>query len=304
MTLLELYRLDEMSAKRKDAMWAVLDWAAQQQGEFTMKDLFQIFQRNGGGGSITSLHTAIGKMTAENPYFTNRGIDAPLSDKHPFIMAKRGSRGAGSPNTLRWGLDHPLREPPDPNAENNGESPDDEAIGDATDRLEALVGRDKLKSCMARWKNMKSIHQAVTDIKGNIPMRGQMDALHIASSYLTQSGEADADDVEQGEEEIEAPTPPPVKHDAPGGASQKPQAPAQFSPQRPAAPTRQPEPEQDDEPTDPNIDADEFEDDDTETDVPPPAAKPSMVHPHAPYITKPQTAVPGIKKHSAWGKKR
>ncbi len=299
MTLLELYRLDEMSAKRKEAMWAVLDWAASQQGEFTMKDLFQVFQRNGGGGSITSLHTAIGKMTAENPYFTNKGIDAPLSDKHPFIMAKRGSRGAGSPNTLRWGLDHPLREPVDPNAANNGESEHDEAIGDATDRLEALVGREKLKACMARWKNMKSIHQAVMDIKGSIPMRGQMDALHVASSFMTSGGGASEDDVEQGEDEIEAPITP-VKSDAPGGASQKPQTAVQFNPRPPAS-----APEQDDEPTDADIDPDEFEDDDTETDVtPPPVANPLM-HAHAPYITKQPTApVPGIKKHTGWGKKR
>lgn len=299
MTLLELYRLDEMSAKRKDAMWAVLDWAAQQPGEFTMKQMFQVFQRNGGGGSITSLHTAVGKMTAENPYFTAKGIDAPLSDKHPFIMATRGQRGAGAPNSLRWGLDHPLREPPDPNAENNGETETDAAVGDAIDRLEALVGGTKLKACMARWKNMKSIHQAVMDIKGSIPSRGQMDALHVASSFMTSDGAASEDDVAQGEDEIEAPITP-AKHDAPGGASQKPQTAAQFNP-KPAAPA--PEPEQDDEPTDTDIDTDEFnDDDDTETDVSPP---PSIQHPHAPYIAKqPTTPVPGVKKHTGWGKKR
>ncbi len=242
----ELYRVEEMARPRGDATWAVLDWAGQQTGTFTLKDLYKVYQQAGGEQGYTSFHTTIGHLTAK-PW-----KDQEVSDKRPFSVAKQGSRGAGGTTILKWGLDRPLREPQAPE---EPESEEQAALGDATDRLEASVGREALKAHIARWKGM-DIHQAVADIRKHVPKRSQMDALHVASASLVSAGKANMDDVEDAENEIEytgggdAPeTQRTNLPDAPGATSQRPATPPKADPG--VQVRRKPEPEAEPDEDDP-----------------------------------------------------
>lgn len=292
-SLSRLFRVDEMANTRKGPTWAVLDWAAQQTGEFSLKDLFAVYQKAGGEQGYTSFHTTIGHMTAK-PWKDDQGKYA-LSDDRPFAVAKKGSRGAGGATSLRWGLDHALRDAPEAEAElDGGGEGDDEgtsAIGDALDRLEVLMGRDKLKAAVARWRGMRSIHQAVADIRASVPMKGQMDALHVAYDSLVHTGKANDADVTDAENELDYVTPP---ADAPGGTSQKgtPFTVPKAEPAKPdAAPTTFAEPK---DPVEPEDDSDD-EDDSDLTSKPTQLAPTSR--PAAPPVHSP------TKKHKGWGKK-
>lgn len=279
-SLSRLFRVDEMANTRKGPTWAVLDWAAQQTGEFSLKDLFAVYQKAGGEQGYTSFHTTIGHMTAK-PWKDDQEKYG-LSEDRPFAIAKRGSRGAGGATSLYWGLEAPLREPPEGmEAELGDDGGGDEegtgAIGDALDRLEALMGRDKLKAALARWRGMKSIHQAVADIRGTVPPKGQMDALHVASDALVSAGRAD--DSEEAEAELSSTAltkKSPVAPDGPGAASQHTNPP----PVNPA-------------PTAMSSQSSADDDDDGEEDEPAPPARP---------VASPMAAPP--KKHTGWGKKR
>lgn len=234
-----------MARSRGDAVWAVLDWAAQQTGTFTIEDLYKVYLSNGGEQGETSFHTTIGHLTAK-PWKDDQDKYA-LSDRRPLELAIRGKQGAGRKHVYRWGLDHPLREP---QAAAEPESEEQEALGDATDRLEASIGREALKAHLAKWKNM-DIHQAVADIRRRVPKRSQMDALHVVSASLVASGRANMDDVEDAENEIEytgGGDAPATQHtnlpDAPGATSQRPVSPPKVDPSvqvRRRAPETEPE---------------------------------------------------------------
>lgn len=215
--LKEMFALSEMPRVKEEPIKAMLDWAAQQKGTFTARQLYNVYVANGGrasalGDNYGSFRTQLMKMVAR-PW-----KDPPkntVSPDRPMLAVKRGSRGAGNPDVIKWALDRPLR-----TGDASFVNPDDdENSGAAMDRLEKLlsrmgkglpadekVGRQKLQAAIGRWKSMKTLQQIVVDIKGTIPKAGQMDALHIASEFLMDKGAVDQDDVEDAEDDV-APAP-------------------------------------------------------------------------------------------------
>lgn len=252
-----VFRLAEMARSRGEPTWAMLDWAAQQREPFTFKDLYREYSKAGGDIGETSFYTLANKLVAK--YDPNSPKEKyrdeakyGLSEKRPLVFVHQGRQGHTGERAgkLAWGLDKPLREPP---AQSDQDTPEQEAYNDAMDRLEQNIGRDKLQLYLNRWKKME-IHQAVADIRKNIPRRAQIDALHVASAELVATGRATMDDVEDAENEIEyAPKEPDTQHtnlpDAPGATSQRPAAPAKADPgqgvavRRKAAPPPPPPPE-------------------------------------------------------------
>lgn len=216
----KFFGLSEMARTKEEPIKAVLDWAAQQKGTFTISDLYKVYVANGGranseGDNKQSFTTQIMKLTAR---FWKDGEKAEVSEKRPLQAVTRGSRGGGGrdPTVIKWGLGHALREPGDARFVNPD---DDNNSGEAMDRLEKALsyvgkglppdpkaGRQKLQASIERWKKMKSLNQIVADIRGSIPKKGQMDALHIASEFLMDRGQVDQDDVEDAEAAV-APAP-------------------------------------------------------------------------------------------------
>ena len=221
MPSLHEFFIPEMARGKGDAILATLDWAAQQNGTFTIKDLYRVYVSNGGranseSDNIQSFSTQINKYIAK-PWKDDQ-TKYGVSEKRPILAVKQGSRGGGgrNPTILRWGLDRPLR---DPGAAKFVEPEDDNTSGDAMDRLEKTLsymgkglpadpkrGRQRLQAAIERWKKMKSLNQVVADIRGTIPKAGQMDALHIASEFLMDRGAASEDDVDDAEDQV-APSP-------------------------------------------------------------------------------------------------
>ena len=60
-----VFRLAEMARSRGEPTWAMLDWAAQQQGTFTIKDLYKVYTQAGGDIGETSFHTLVNKLIAK-----------------------------------------------------------------------------------------------------------------------------------------------------------------------------------------------------------------------------------------------
>jgi hypothetical protein len=256
--------LTEMPRPRGDAMWAVLDWAAQQKGTFTIKDLYRVYLQNGGraesmGDNISSFSTGVmkyvaqpGKVKIDRKTGQSKHPEGhyDLSQKRPILQIHGGSQGGGNAKIMKWGLDKPLR---DPHAARFVE-PEDEGAGEAMDRLEVLLGGDKLKQAMARWQKLPNLNAVVADIKASVPKRAQMDALHVASDILMDQGKADEDDVETAADEV----PPAPQDDDEEDYGEFTDAPEPFNPddypdeEEPApAPQKQqaePEPEEEPEP--------------------------------------------------------
>jgi hypothetical protein len=187
MTLTEIFALSEMARPKGEAGWAILDWAAQQEGTFTIDDLWKVWQQAGGGGGLSSFHTTIGHLTAK-PWKDDQEKYA-VSEKRPFVLATRGRQGKGQKHVYQWGLDGPLREPPPPqDAEDQdsvgGGDDDSDAIGIALDRLEKLMDRLPLKAALNRWKGMNDLDKIIDDIRKTVPARGRLDAVHIAGTAL------------------------------------------------------------------------------------------------------------------------
>jgi hypothetical protein len=217
MSRLHEYFMSEMPRGKGDPILATLDWAAQQKGTFTIRDLYKVYVANGGranseGDNIQSFSTQINKYIAK-PWKDDQ-VKYAISDKRPMVAVKQGSRGGGgrNPTILKWGLDRPLR---DPSAARFVEPEDDNTSGDAMDRLEKVLshmgkglppdpkqGRQRLQAAIERWKKMKNLNQVVADIRGTIPKAGQMDALHVASEFLMDRGAASEDDVDDAEDQV------------------------------------------------------------------------------------------------------
>lgn len=225
MSLLNLY---EMSRARGDAMWAVLDWAAQQPGDFTYQDLYKIFQAAGGGSTMQQFHSMVKVAKPWKDDQAKYGV----SEKRPFVFSKRGNRGKGGAAQLSWGLEGPLRtaQPmPTPKSE---DEPEDE-MGEILDQLETKIGRPALKAMLQRWRNMTDVSKIYSDVNrdSTIPARFKNAAYHVAISHLVGKGQQKPSaGVDLGPEKNDTPftTPPKPKAQAP-----KPQA--------------APEPEDDDE---------------------------------------------------------
>lgn len=218
MGLARLYRLIEMARSREDAMWAVLDWAATQAGEFTIKDLHRVWAAAGGGGDSasyqqfsTAINNYIYKFDPQSPVAKYRNprykyIRVGKTDKGtvpaPLQFVTRGARGAGAHHVLRWrpGL-APMRQPAAPKAPIHAE---DDPVGDALDRLERKLGRPALKAAMQRWRQLGDLHRISADIMGDEQIRGRdkMLALHVAASGLVSKGGATRADAVDAEDEM------------------------------------------------------------------------------------------------------
>ncbi len=224
-TLLQLYRvrrITEMARSREDAMWAVLDWAATQPGEFTLRDMHRVWAQAGGGGDSASYQqfsTAINnyvykfdprspKAKYRNPRYkyirigkTDKGtVPAPLEIVTP------GGRGGGNAAVYRWRHHQgvkPMRQPAGPKAPIHGEN---DPVGDALDRLEKRLGRPALKSAMARWRQLGNLHKISADIMADVQIKGKdkMLALQVAASNLIDSGKATQSQADRAEGEMEA----------------------------------------------------------------------------------------------------
>jgi hypothetical protein len=192
--------------------WEVLDWAARQQGEFSIGDAYKVWQDAGGGGTYQNFSSTFNKWVSK--YDPNSPVERyrdqgkyGLSDKRPIVITKAGRQAAGRKAMYRWGLDHPLREPPEQTEPLDGEVGDvgssdaSDAIGDALDRMESAMGREALKSALARWKNMSDLHHAVEDIRKTVPARLRADAVHVAAQAIMAKGrpvsKSDVRDAEQ-----------------------------------------------------------------------------------------------------------
>lgn len=235
-----LSKIYEMARTRGEAMWAVLDWAAQQTGDFTMKDLYKVFQQAGGESTIQQFHSMV---KVAKPWKDDQGKYG-VSAQRPFVFSKRGSRGKGGAALLQWGLDGPLRAPQQRQPSLAG---DDSPIGDIYDKLEDKLGRDALKAALQRWRRMTSVNQIATDIRSTVPARYQMDAIQIGTEHLVSSGKADEEDVEDAEAQLS----PAAKAQAEPGMPATPFSPPKPRAQQPAAkkaaPTPAPPDDDDDE---------------------------------------------------------
>lgn len=217
--LSELYRIDEMARKREDAMWAVLDWAAQQHGEFTIKDMYREWAKAGGGGDnasyqqfSTAINNYIYKYDPQSPTAKYRNprykyIRVGKTDKGtvpaPLQFVTKGSRGAGGQHVLRWRPGVPMmRQPAPPKA---ALAPEGDPTGDALDKLERKLGRPALKAALQRWRQLGDLHKISADIMGDVQIRGKdkMLALQVAASNLVSTGKATAKQADASESEME-----------------------------------------------------------------------------------------------------
>lgn len=208
------YSLDEMARKREEPMWAVLDWAYQQENPFTMKQLFQVFKANGGGadsaseneGSFTTNMQRL--ISKDKTKVDKRGneIDYSVSEKRPIKRIStdhgRGKTGQYAAKFI-WALDRPLRPP------GQVSEPEDDSVGDATDRLEKVMGstgkaglydiklgREKLRAAIERWKKMKTFQQLHADVVSTLPKKAQVDALRVGAEYLPISQQPDEEEMD------------------------------------------------------------------------------------------------------------
>lgn len=217
--LKEMFGITEMPRRMGDPMKQTLQWASEQPGTFTMKDLYRVYTANGGRANSEGENDK--SFTSQMMHHIARFWKDPpknqVSDQRPIVAVKQGSRGGGgrNPHIFRWGLDKQYQS----DASRFVNPADDNTSGDAMDRLEKVLsrqgkglpadekaGRAKLKAAIERWKQMPNINQVVADIRASIPKAGQMDALHIATEFLMDRGVVDQDDVEDAEDDV-APAP-------------------------------------------------------------------------------------------------
>lgn len=209
----------EMARQREEAMWAVLDWAATQPGEFTIRDMYRIWAQAGGGGDSasyqqfsTSIQNYVYKYDPHSPKEKYRNprykyIRVGKTDKGtvpaPLQTVTRGARGAGNAEVLRWrpGI-APMRQPAPPKTPLHADA---DPVGDALDRLEKRLGRPGLKAVLARWRSLGNLHRISADIMADSQIRGKdkMLALQVAADALMRSGQATQSQVSRAEDEMD-----------------------------------------------------------------------------------------------------
>lgn len=217
MPLLNLYTLQEMARTRGEAMWAVMDWAAQQKGDFSYNDLYQVFRDAGGESTLQQFHSMV---KVAKPWEDNQEKYA-VSAKRPFVFTQRGRQGKGGAARLEWGLDGPLRAPQAPSQPMKS---DDSRLNQLLDELESGLARKlggdvagarkQLRTMFDRWKKMKDPHRIAADIQGSLPGPYRMKALQAVYAMRDDAG---------GEELAAA------EDDLQGAAGAQPEAPAQKS---------------------------------------------------------------------------
>lgn len=201
-------------------MWAALDFAATNGGEFTIRDLFSIWAKAGGGGDSasyqqfsTAINNYIYKFDPRSPKAKYRNprykyIRVGKTDKGtapaPLEYVSLGSKGSGNVTKLRWreGIP-PMRQPVAQKAPIHTE---DDPVGDALDRLEKKLGRPALKASLERWKRLGDLHKITTDIMGDSQIRGKDKAyaLQVAADHLLKQGKATQSQVARAEDQIDA----------------------------------------------------------------------------------------------------
>lgn len=211
MPLLELYVVSEMARTRGDPSWKVLDWAAKQDGDFTVSDAYRVYTAAGGQSGPTQFATIFNKWVAKydpsSPKERYRSeASYGLSQERPIVITRQGRRGKGGEATYQWGLDGPLREPPPERPEDRPEEPDE--VGDAIDRLEGAVGPVTLKQSMARWRKLSDLPSILRDVWSNFSARERADAVLVASAHLIQQGKADEEEVQAAEDQADKQAPP------------------------------------------------------------------------------------------------
>ena len=104
----EMFALTEMPRPMENPMKAALAWASQQKGEFSIRQMFNVYREN--GGQPNQPNTPEGNMRAYQSFSTNlkkRTVtdetERPTLDK-PLVLARVGSVGAGRAAMLRWGI--------------------------------------------------------------------------------------------------------------------------------------------------------------------------------------------------------
>jgi hypothetical protein len=100
-----MFGLNKEMARPKGAfgapMRAVINWAAQQHGEFTAHDMLPVYQAAGGQRDQTNKYAAYQSFTT-----ALKRIIAPEgrrpSDEQPLVVAKVGTKGRGGAATYKW----------------------------------------------------------------------------------------------------------------------------------------------------------------------------------------------------------
>ncbi len=112
--LTEVFGLDEMPRPKGSfapPMKAVINWASQQPGEFTAKDMFRIFRAAGGQpnqpndtAAYMSFQSAVKRLKT----------DGRPSEDTPLVVSKVGQVGRGGSTVYRWGLKGGAKSSPNP----------------------------------------------------------------------------------------------------------------------------------------------------------------------------------------------
>lgn len=232
-SILGLWNVNEMANTRKGPTWAVLDWAAKQAGTFSLRDMYNVYVRAGGGTGEGAFATLINKLIVYNDPQTGEEVarypNYRFGAERPIRMIKAGRRGKGGAAEYEWGMDGPLRDPEtveDGPKEDSGEHSDDQMVLDAIERIGQHVRPGDLKVAIRRWKALGDHHRVAADIRRTMPPRAQIDALYVAMDALHNMGKASQAEVDEAEPE-----------DA-GAGTETPRTP--FTPAKPRAQANQP----------------------------------------------------------------
>lgn len=207
MRLLELYDLTEMARTREDPTWKMLDWASQQgDKEFTLQQALKVYNAAGGQSNEHQFTTIFRKLVGHDPAIAPKekwkDPSYAISEERPIAVARYGRRGKGGQYSYRWGLDGPLREPPS----GGPVEVEDDAVGDALDKLEGHMGGIELKKRLAFWRTLGDMNSVMRSVM-TLPARMRAEAMLVASQHLVTSGKADPEEVDDAERRIASRTP-------------------------------------------------------------------------------------------------
>lgn len=254
MQLLELYDLTEMARNREDPTWRMLDWASQQgDKEFTLQQALKVYNAAGGQSDEHQFTTIFRKLVGHDPAIAPKekwkDPSYAISEERPIAVARYGRRGKGGQYSYRWGLDGPLREPPS----GKPVEVEDDAVGDALDKLEGHMGGIELKKRMAFWRTLGDMNSVMRSVM-TLPARMRAEAMLVASQHLVTSGKADPEEVDDAERRLASRA---SATDGPTGTPFSPGRPRADLPAarggrsfRPAPPAFDPRPEPESEPVD------------------------------------------------------
>jgi hypothetical protein len=174
-----LQMIYEMARPMSDATLAVLDWAASQEGAFTVKQMFQVYQNAGGRSPGAGFSSNIGRFKVL------RGVERPTLMR-PLVQLFPSKKGPGNESFFMWGL--PGQKFPRPEKPSKSEG---NRVMRALDRLETEMGRDKARAALKRWASETEPSRVMTDIEATVPGPYRADALLVAFDNLINKGVLD-----------------------------------------------------------------------------------------------------------------